>query len=44
MKFATDEDFDNDILRAMLRELPRLDVVRVQDTEWMGAQDPETLE
>jgi hypothetical protein len=44
LKLAADEDFNNDILRGMLRELPSLDIVRVQDTDWMGAEDPDTLE
>lgn len=44
IKLATDEDFDNDILRGVLRELPNLDIVRVQDTDWAGAEDPDTLE
>lgn len=39
MRFLTDEDFDNDILRAILRQLPKLDVVRVQDVELMNVED-----
>jgi hypothetical protein len=31
IKFATDEDFNNRILRGVLRRQPRLDIVRVQD-------------
>ncbi|MGE0824048.1 MAG: hypothetical protein AB7G75_30265 [Candidatus Binatia bacterium] len=31
MKFAVDEDFNNCILRGVLRRQPRLDIVRVQD-------------
>ena len=38
-RFLSDEDFDNDILRAMLRQLPGLDVVRVQDVELMNVDD-----
>ena len=38
-RFLTDEDFDNDILRAALRQLPELDVVRVQDVELMNVDD-----
>ena len=30
-RFLTDEDFDNRILRGLIRRLPELDVVRVQD-------------
>ena len=31
MKFAVDEDFNNRILRGVLRRQPKLDIVRVQD-------------
>jgi hypothetical protein len=31
IRLATDEDFNNRILRGLLRRQPRLDVVRVQD-------------
>lgn len=31
MKFAADEDFNNRILRGVLRRQPQLDIVRVQD-------------
>lgn len=31
IKLATDEDFNNRILRGVLRRQPRLDIVRVQD-------------
>ena len=31
LRFLTDEDFDNDIVRGLLQRLPDLDVVRVQD-------------
>ena len=31
MKFAVDEDFNNRILRGVLRRQPGLDIVRVQD-------------
>lgn len=44
MKFLTDEDFDNRILRGLLRRLPNLDIVRVQDTEVANKSDPEVLE
>ncbi len=30
-RFLTDEDFDNVILRGLLRRMPGLDAVRVQD-------------
>ena len=31
VRFVIDEDFDNDILRGVLRRLPNLDIVRAQD-------------
>jgi hypothetical protein len=37
IRFLVDEDFDNDILRGVLRRKPNLDIVRVQDVglgEW----------
>jgi predicted nuclease of predicted toxin-antitoxin system len=43
IKLATDESFDGDILRGLLRRQPGLDVVRVQDTELAEAQDPAIL-
>lgn len=43
MKFLTDEDFDNRIFRGLLRRLPNLDIVRVQDTEIASGSDPEVL-
>ena len=44
LKFAADENFNNDILRGILRKIPELDIVRVQDSEFSGATDPEVLE
>ena len=44
MKFAADENFDNDILRGLFRVLPNLDMVRVQDAGLSGVEDPEVLE
>jgi hypothetical protein len=43
LKFLTDEDFDNRILRGLLRRLPSLDIVRLQDTPLRGADDPVIL-
>jgi hypothetical protein len=42
--FLTDEDFDNDVLRGLLRRLPELDIVRVQDVDLSGASDPVILD
>ena len=44
MKFLTDEDFDNRILRGVSRRLPDLDILRVQDTEVASASDQAVLE
>jgi len=44
LRFLVDEDFDNDILRGVLRKVPGLDIVRVQDVGLSGAKDPEVLE
>jgi predicted nuclease of predicted toxin-antitoxin system len=44
LKLVSDENFDGDILRALFRQRPGLDVVRVQDVALIGAQDPEILE
>ena len=38
-----DENFNNNILRGLLRRQPTLDVVRVQDVELSGADDPTVL-
>ena len=44
IKFATDEDFNNRILRGLLRRQPDLDMVRIQDTHLSGADDLVVLE
>jgi hypothetical protein len=44
MKFLADENFDNTILRGLLRRQPDIDIVRVQDIEISGADDPTVLE
>ena len=44
MRFLADEDFNNDILRGLLRRSPDLDIVRVQDVNLSGADDPTVLE
>ncbi|MCB0154008.1 MAG: DUF5615 family PIN-like protein [Anaerolineae bacterium] len=43
IKFLADEDFDNRILRGLLRRSSELDVVRVQDTPLSEADDPAIL-
>ena len=42
-KLAADENFNNDILRALRRRRADLDVVRVQDAGLSGADDPTVL-
>lgn len=44
LRFLADEDFDNDIVRGMLRRLPDLDIVRAQDVGLSGTVDPTVLE
>lgn len=41
---AADENFDNAVLRGLQRRVPNLDVVRIQDTQLYGADDPDVLE
>ena len=41
---AADENFNNDIVRGLLRRKPDLDIVRVQDAGLSGADDPTVLE
>ncbi len=44
IRFITDEDFDNDILRGVVLRLPGLDTVRVQDVGLLGKDDSIVLE
>lgn len=41
---AADENFNNDILRGLLRRRPDLDIVRIQDVGLSGADDVVILE
>lgn len=41
---AADENFNNNIVRGLLRRNPDLDVVRIQDVGLLGADDPDILE
>jgi predicted nuclease of predicted toxin-antitoxin system len=41
---ATDEDFNNNILRGALRRKPDLDIVRAQDAGLQGQGDDKVLE
>lgn len=44
LRLAADENFNNDIVRGLLRRKPDLDIVRVQDAGLSGGGDPEVLE
>lgn len=44
MRFATDENFDNHVLHALIRRYPDLEIVRIQDTSLYGNTDDEILE
>jgi len=44
LRLTTDEDFNNRILRGVLRRLPKLDIVRVQDANLPKKDDPDVLE
>jgi hypothetical protein len=44
MRWAADENFNNDIVRGLLRRKPDVDIVRVQDVGLSGADDPTLLE
>lgn len=43
LRLATDADFNGRVYRALLRELPELDLVRVQDAGLRTAEDPDVL-
>lgn len=44
LRFAADENFNNNIIRALLRRKPELDIVRIQDVGLSGADDSTVLE
>jgi hypothetical protein len=44
LKFAADENFNNDILRGIRRRNRDIDIVRIQDEGLSGAIDPVVLE
>jgi hypothetical protein len=44
LRLAADENFNNDIVRGVLRRNPATDIVRVQDAGLTGADDPAILE
>ncbi len=44
LALAADENFNNDIVRGLLRRKPDLNIVRLQDVGLSGADDPSVLE
>lgn len=44
VRFLADENFNNDIMRGVLRRNPDVDMVRIQDIGLTGIEDPEVLE
>jgi len=44
LRLATDENFNNDILRGLIRRNADLDIVRIQDVGLSGKDDPTVLE
>ena len=44
LRLAADENFNNDIVRGVLRRNAAVDIVRIQDVGLSGADDPTVLE
>jgi hypothetical protein len=44
IRLAADENFNNNIVRGLLRRNPNLDILRIQDVGLSGADDPTVLE
>ena len=44
LRLAIDENFNNDVVRGLLRRRAELDLVRIQDAGLSGADDPMVLE
>src|ERR1044071_2268553 len=44
LPLVSDENFNNDIVRGLLRRNPSLDIVRIQDVGLRGEEDPLILE
>jgi hypothetical protein len=43
VRFLADENFNNQIVRGVLRQSPDIDIVRVQDVDLSGVDDPTVL-
>ncbi|NMG20819.1 DUF5615 family PIN-like protein [Brasilonema bromeliae] len=44
VRFLADENFNNQIVRGVLRQSPSIDILRIQDVDLSGANDPTVLE
>lgn len=44
LKFLADENFNNQIVRGVLRQISNVDIVRIQDVGLSEADDPTVLE
>ena len=44
LRLAVDENFNNDVVRGLLRRRPEVDLVRIQDAGLAGADDSTVLE
>lgn len=43
IRFLADENFDNDLIRGVLRRNPRVEIIRVQDVGLLGSDDETIL-
>lgn len=43
MRLLADENFDNTVVRGLLRRRPSIDIIRVQDVGLSGKDDPASL-
>ena len=44
LRLSADENFNNDLIRGVIRRMPDLDIVRIQDAGLRGADDQTVLE
>lgn len=44
LRLAADENLNGNIVRGLQRRNPQIDIVRIQDTSLVGAEDPVVLE
>lgn len=44
LRLGADENFNNDIIRGLLRRNPDIEIIRIQDVGLSGADDPTVLE